>query len=363
MTWFKVDDTFHAHEKVMELSTGPCFSEAIALWLLAGNWSAHAEKEGHVPRGVAANFSRHPEAASELVRVGLWETTERGYVFHDWADYQPSGEAIEERRRKGAERKAKSRERLSKAKLDHALSSDVGASRRDCVSVTGDVTGVPRTGLTGSGSGDLNSSSQISDQEEKSFQDTAHEDTVWRTPLPEVPPQVAPQATSREARKRALAVRICDYVRGNAKQRFKKRATPSMAEAEVIAAWCMEPDLLADWNLSDEAMTKRVCDAYLADDWAREHAFPLSALRKNPGRYLGDHPSAPKPQATGGAAPNTWTPPAWMTRLVPKPETQAEINATIAAELSEDDTIAAARAALAGLRKTRPQSDAQAVAS
>lgn len=158
MSWFKVDDEFYDHEKVVMLAEGPCEDNALALWLKCGNWCARAEKDGHVPSGVAKRFANHPEAASELVRVGLWHRAGVGYVFHDWADYQPSGERLEERRRKGAERKAQSRARLSTKR-----SVDVSVSQRDCVSVTG----VPRTGLAPASRDralDLNSPSEISEQ-------------------------------------------------------------------------------------------------------------------------------------------------------------------------------------------------------
>jgi hypothetical protein len=137
MPWLKVDDGFPSHEKVMALSEGPCRGDAIALWVFAGCWSSHALREGFVPNGVIRAYGFHLEAATELVRVGLWVAAEGGYRFHDWADYQPSAAQIEERRRAGAERKARSRAKLSGARID----SRVGESQRD----GGIVTGVPRT--------------------------------------------------------------------------------------------------------------------------------------------------------------------------------------------------------------------------
>jgi hypothetical protein len=136
MPWLKVDDGFPSHEKVMALSEGPCRGDAIALWTFCGCWSSHALREGFVPNGVVRAYAFHPEAASELVRVKLWVAAEGGYQFHDWADYQPSAAQVEERRRAGAERKARSRAKLSAARVD----AHVGESRRD----SGIVTGVPR---------------------------------------------------------------------------------------------------------------------------------------------------------------------------------------------------------------------------
>lgn len=43
------------------------------------------------------------EAAGELIDRGLWQRTRGGYLFHDWAIYQPSRIEVEELRRKKAE--------------------------------------------------------------------------------------------------------------------------------------------------------------------------------------------------------------------------------------------------------------------
>lgn len=136
MSWLKVDDGFPSHEKVMALSEGPCRADAIALWTFAGCWCSHALKDGFVPKGVVRAFGFHLEAAPELVRVGLWTESDGGFRFHDWADYQPSAAQVEERRRAGAERKARSRARLSTPRAD----VQVGESQCDC----GSVTAVPR---------------------------------------------------------------------------------------------------------------------------------------------------------------------------------------------------------------------------
>jgi|GEM_PF-2197455 len=174
MTWFKADDELPMHEKFAALAEGEHRGDAIALWLFAGCWSSRALKEGFVPAGVVRSFGFAPDAASELVRVRLWVPAEGGYQFHDWADYQPSAEQVEARRKAGAERKARSRARLSGAQD----MSRVGESRRDCVSVTGGVTGVPRTesrpcladASRATGLGDLSLSSA---EGEKTFQETA----------------------------------------------------------------------------------------------------------------------------------------------------------------------------------------------
>lgn len=99
MTWFKVDDTFHAHPKVMAASPA-----ALGLWVVAGSWSAQALTEGRIPRHVLPRLMpRWDRYARELVALGLWEEAEDGFVFHDWADYNPTrAEALAQRERKAA---------------------------------------------------------------------------------------------------------------------------------------------------------------------------------------------------------------------------------------------------------------------
>lgn len=87
MTWFKNDDQLHSHPKMVEASL-----EAAGLWVLAGSYCADKETDGHVSYKVAERLGgeRAREAAADLVRVGLWEVTPTGWLFHDWLDYNPS---------------------------------------------------------------------------------------------------------------------------------------------------------------------------------------------------------------------------------------------------------------------------------
>lgn len=84
MTWFKVDDKLWGHPKW--LST-PIRSRG--LWVTAGSWCAYQEQDGNVPRHVLATLGATPRDASALVAAGLWDITDTGWQFHDWAEFQP----------------------------------------------------------------------------------------------------------------------------------------------------------------------------------------------------------------------------------------------------------------------------------
>ncbi len=98
MTWFKVDDGFHAHPKLIALEAGPCCYEAVSLWVLAGSWSAGQLTNGEIPAALPRKFGFKTRAEKELVRVGLWTKTDDGFRFHDWDKYQPTKDEIETRR-------------------------------------------------------------------------------------------------------------------------------------------------------------------------------------------------------------------------------------------------------------------------
>lgn len=100
MTWFKLDDSFYDHPKVFDASDA-----AVALWVRAGCWSARNLTDGFVPAGMPVRLSTSAEAAAaELARRGLWERTRGGWLFHDWAEYQPTKESVEADRKAARER-------------------------------------------------------------------------------------------------------------------------------------------------------------------------------------------------------------------------------------------------------------------
>jgi hypothetical protein len=86
MTWFKVDDSFHSHPKV--LATSPA---ALGLWVVAGAWSSANLTEGFVPDHALPRLIDDPERlAKELVSNGLWRRERGGYRYHDWIAYNPT---------------------------------------------------------------------------------------------------------------------------------------------------------------------------------------------------------------------------------------------------------------------------------
>ncbi|MFI6889169.1 hypothetical protein [Streptosporangium canum] len=107
MPWFKVDDAFHSHLKVM-----PTKAAALGLWVVAGSWSSANLTEGFIPDAVLPRLMPGAKRlAKDLVEAGLWERTDKGFTFHDWTDYNPTAEEVREDRDAARERMRKLRAR------------------------------------------------------------------------------------------------------------------------------------------------------------------------------------------------------------------------------------------------------------
>lgn len=103
MAWFKVDDKFHSHSKARKvIADDPA---ALALWVVAGSWSSDNLQDGFVPDHqlpwlipVGAD-----ELARKLVTAGLWRRVRGGYQFHDFDDWNPTADEVQDLRKKRSE--------------------------------------------------------------------------------------------------------------------------------------------------------------------------------------------------------------------------------------------------------------------
>lgn len=105
MPWFKVDDGFHSHPKVLRAGNA-----AVGLWTRCGSWCSDQLTDGFVPDEIARMYGTRKEVAT-LLDVGLWFRVDGGYVMHDFGDYNPTAEAVTALRAAAAERQRNARER------------------------------------------------------------------------------------------------------------------------------------------------------------------------------------------------------------------------------------------------------------
>lgn len=110
MTWFKVDDGFWSHKKVMAIPAKDR-PAAIGLWTMAASWCASQLEDGKFPKYLMQVVGGTQRGADWLVKVGLWIDKGDYYLFHDWARWQSSRKDVESKREKEADRKRRWRER------------------------------------------------------------------------------------------------------------------------------------------------------------------------------------------------------------------------------------------------------------
>jgi hypothetical protein len=111
VTWFRIDDGFYDHPKLLELEDGKLFAPAVALWTLAGCWCSRQLTDGHVPTRQVRKLGFAPKHAAALVSAGLWVESDGGWQFHDWTAHQPTREDVESKREADRIRKAEARAR------------------------------------------------------------------------------------------------------------------------------------------------------------------------------------------------------------------------------------------------------------
>jgi hypothetical protein len=126
MTWFKVDDSFHSHPKV--LATSPA---ALGLWVVAGAWSGANLTDGFVPDSALLRLlPDSAELADVLVTAGLWRRAKGGYRFHDWGDYNPNSSDVKKERDAARERMRNLRAKRKPAGQSGNRSGEHGANVR-----------------------------------------------------------------------------------------------------------------------------------------------------------------------------------------------------------------------------------------
>jgi len=111
MPWFRLDDSFHSHPKVIAAG-----NEAIGLYVRCGTYAAQHLTDGFIPENIAILYgaseirSRGDDAAAgtetlaeTLVRTKLWRRTRGGWRMPDFLDYNFSREEVTNKRKVRAE--------------------------------------------------------------------------------------------------------------------------------------------------------------------------------------------------------------------------------------------------------------------
>lgn len=109
MTWFKVDDQFYNHPKVLTLDMA-----SRGLWVSAGAYCASYLTDGVITDKQIRAIGGTRKQAEKLVAAGLWSADDappsaRRYAFNDWRDFQPTRDDVLSRRQRARDRMAEAR--------------------------------------------------------------------------------------------------------------------------------------------------------------------------------------------------------------------------------------------------------------
>lgn len=138
--YFKVDDCFAEHPKVLKLGRG--MFTAIGVWTLCGTWVSRYETDGFIPRAAVRRLGCDSRAVKRLVECEFWTEEERegvrGYRFVDWDQWQPSRARMDEIRRsrreagqRGGRRSGESRRSKAEANASRLLEANRTQTRPD----------------------------------------------------------------------------------------------------------------------------------------------------------------------------------------------------------------------------------------
>jgi hypothetical protein len=99
--WLRLDDHFATHPKVVGLT-----DRAFRCHVNAMVYAAEHLTDGAIPDFYV---KADRKSAAELEAARLWERNGKGWVIHDWLDWNPSAESVQKRRAEDRERKRRYR--------------------------------------------------------------------------------------------------------------------------------------------------------------------------------------------------------------------------------------------------------------
>ena len=133
MPWFRLEDTFHSHPKVLRAG-----NEAVGLFVRCGTYAAQHLTDGFIPEDIAnlygatstgsrrdGDAGKAETLAETLVSTGLWRRVRGGWKMRDYLEYNPSKQAVDNERRQKAERQKRWRE-AQRRRVTHPSSNAVG---------------------------------------------------------------------------------------------------------------------------------------------------------------------------------------------------------------------------------------------
>jgi hypothetical protein len=256
MTWFRVDDSLPDHPKLLALQGLPGWHRALALWTLAGAWCGRHNTDGRVPGVVVSRLGCRRGDATALVLVGLWLEDGNDYVFHAWAERNPTRAQVE------ADRVA-TRERVAKYRKGN------GAGNAVTPKVANGVSTPPPS------------------RPDPTRPDPTQRERDAREPdEPDEPDEPKPPQASASPPGWLVVAKS-----------YQRRWEASTATAwqdygahrtalEAVWRWCRAQSAID--SCSPEDALERLLDAFWRDAWATSKRWPLAHLSREAGKYYAE---------------------------------------------------------------------------
>ena len=144
MTWFKLDDQFHSHPKVIVAGNA-----AVGLYCRLGTYCADKLTDGFVAKAIATSMGTKAEL-SKLTCCPIPDTrplltiVADGYLMADYLQYNPTREQVLEERRKAKERMDKLRGRSPERTANTHPNEQANNTRTNSGHPDGDVASSPK---------------------------------------------------------------------------------------------------------------------------------------------------------------------------------------------------------------------------
>lgn len=132
MSWFRIDDNFDNHPKVLAIPRGAARLRAVGLWTEVGTWCARQLTDGLFPPSMVEEKGGSRADLRWLLEVDLWHALGQGcgtdtcpagvpgqHRMHDYLDWNPSRESRLAERVAAAERQRRARDRARQTRSSH----------------------------------------------------------------------------------------------------------------------------------------------------------------------------------------------------------------------------------------------------
>jgi len=107
VTWFKLDNGFPEHPKITQVG-----GDAAWLYVCGLAYASRNLTDGLIPAGALARLSdrKQPQKLAQvLVKAGLWDVHEDGWMVHDYLEHQSSRARVDRDREQARQRMARRR--------------------------------------------------------------------------------------------------------------------------------------------------------------------------------------------------------------------------------------------------------------